>query len=132
MVDVAHPVVPAMSVTLEVQPLNMDPASTSPFNSNVNSLLNAANQLSSSLYLNFSSPAARTSYTNQLYILSALLGLGLVLQLLSLLLRWKNGCLWICRRSGSYIVLNGTVAYTFWSSIYLGVCVAFRNEASEN
>lgn len=89
--------------------------------STVNPLLLGLEQLNSAIYLNFSSPSAHTAYNNQLYILSALLGVCLLIQLASLSLRWRRGTLWIYRKSGGYIVIHGTVCWCGLSSIFLGL-----------
>lgn len=75
-------------------------------------------ELNSKLYLNPS-----PSYLAQTYFISAILAVLLILQLISLFVRWKKGTFWIFKlvgtSNGTFILPNGVVSWGLSSSIFL-------------
>lgn len=69
-------------------------------------------------------PAVDNSYLYQVYILSGLLGLSLIIQLLTLALRAYKGTFQLFRIH-KYIVPHFTVAWTFFNIFLLASCQGF-------
>lgn len=75
-------------------------------------------ELNSKLYLQPGS-----SYLPQTYFISAVLAVLLILQLISLFIRWRKGTFWVFRlvrtQTGVFILPNGVVSWGLSSAIFL-------------